>query len=143
MTLRLFARHATPLAFLVVLAACGSDDRLTTPTAPTTPTTFTVTFTGEVNRNGAVTHTFGTQASGLVTATLNALAPDNDIVIGLSLGTWNGTACNIVLANDSAREGTVVTGAVSSFGQLCVRVYDVGNVPPGQPASYEITIVHP
>jgi hypothetical protein len=76
-----------------------------------------------------------------VTATLTTLEPDSSLVVGLSLGTWNGQVCQIVLANDSATQGTVITGAVSSFGSLCVRIYDVGNLTG--PINYEITVVHP
>jgi hypothetical protein len=130
------------LALAVVTSACGDDPVVTPPTTPT-PTTTTETFSGTVNRNGAVTHSFSSQASGTVTATLTTVAPDSALIIGLSLGTWNGAVCQIVLANDVATQGTTVTGGVSSFGSLCVRVYDVGNISATQPVSYELTVVHP
>jgi hypothetical protein len=142
MTHRLLARTLPAIALAFVATACGSDDP-TTPTTPTTPVTVTETFSGTVNQNGAATHTFTTQASGTVTATLTALSPDSALVVGLSLGTWNGAVCQIVLANDNATQATVVTGGVSSFGSLCVRVYDVGKITAAQPAGYEITVVHP
>ena len=62
-------------------------------------------------------------------------------MVGLSLGTWNGTSCQIVLANDKATQAAVVIGTASSAGSLCVRVYDVGNV--ADPITYEIQVVHP
>jgi len=98
-------------------------------------------FAGEVNRNGAVTHPFLAGASGTVTVTLDILAPESTETIGLSLGTWNGTACQIVIANDRAAQGAVVVGAASTAGNLCVRVYDVGAIPAL--ASYQVTVVHP
>jgi hypothetical protein len=133
-------RHVTFLVLVLALASCGEDEP-TTPTAPTPPPTVTETFSGAVNRNGAVTHTFTTQASGTVTATLTALAPNSELIVGMSLGTWNGSVCQIVLANDNAKQASVVTGGVSSLGSLCVRIYDVGNI--ADPITYEITVVHP
>ena len=128
------------LACVGVLAACSDDP--TTPTTPTAPPLVTQTFSGTVNKNGAVTHNFTTEASGTVTATLTTLAPDSTLVIGMSLGTWNGSTCALIITKDDATQGTVVTGGVSSLGSLCVRIYDsMGNIT--DPVAYEITVVHP
>lgn len=121
--------------------ACDAQDPFEIPTSSTPPQTFTTTFSGTVTRNGAATHPFATQTSGTVTATLKALAPDNTVTIGMALGTWNGSACQIVIAKDDAKEATVVTGSVSALGNLCVRVYDVGNL--SQTTTYEIEVIHP
>ena len=129
----------TLLTFAVILLASACGDDTTTPTQPTTPTTFTKTFSGSIGRNGAMTHEFATQLSGTVTATLTSVTPA--AVIGLSLGTWNGTVCQIVLANDKATQGSTVTGSVSTFGNLCLRVYDAGALT--QPVAYEVQVVHP
>lgn len=125
------------------LAMAGCGDSAAVPTSPTPNVLPTVTekFAGELNRNGARTHPFLAGASGNVTATLDTLTPETITAIGLSLGTWNGFACQIIIANDTAPKGTVVLGAASSAGSLCVRVYDVGNV--SNLASYELTVVHP
>jgi hypothetical protein len=129
-----------PLVFTTI--GCSSDDdNNNTPTAPTTPVTVTETFADTIARNGARTHNFTTQSSGQVTATLTTLSPDSALVVGFALGTWNGTLCQQVLVKDDATQGTVLFGGVSSFGSLCVRVYDVGNVT--EPINYEITVVHP
>jgi hypothetical protein len=101
----------------------------------------TEVFAGELNRNGAATHPFLAGASGTVTATLDTLAPEDTAAIGLSMGTWNGSACQIVIANDNAAQGALVIGAASTAGNLCVRVYDVGKIPAL--ASYQVTVVHP
>lgn len=134
-------RTLTFFALVLALAGCNSNNDLSTPTTPTTPTIVTETFSDTLGRNGARTHSFSSQSSGNVTATLTTLAPDSTLVVGLSLGTWNGAVCQIVLANDSATQATVVTGGVSSFGSLCVRIYDVGNIT--DEITYEITVVHP
>lgn len=120
--------------------ACGDDTE--TPTSPTAPTTYTETFTGTLTPNGAQTHSFASQASGTVTATLSALAPDSTVSVGLALGTWNGAVCQIVLPNDKAVVTTVVTGGVSAIGSLCVRIADVAGTLTG-PTTYEIIVVHP
>jgi hypothetical protein len=94
-----------------------------------------------VTTNGAVTFQFRASAEGILTATLRSLTPDNTILIGLALGTWNGVTCQVVLANDQATQGIAVTGAVSDAGLLCVRLYDVGQVT--QPQTFEIVVIHP
>ncbi len=132
-------RYLMFVALVGVLAACSDDP--TTPTNPTPAPTVTETFSGTVNRNGAVTHNFTTEASGTTTATLTTLGPDSALIIGMSLGTSNGSTCTLVITKDNATQGTVVTGGVSSLGSLCVRIYDVGNIV--DPITYEITVVHP
>lgn len=130
-------RSAACVLLLAGAAAACSSDLTTTPTAPTE--TITESFSGTVNRNGAATHPF-TSAPGTLTATLRTLAPDSTIVVGLSLGTWNGTSCQIVLANDKATQGAVVIGNASTTTNLCARIYDVGSVV--EPVSYQIDVVH-
>jgi hypothetical protein len=124
----------------VLIAACG--DNTLPPTTPTPPRVdITEVFAGEVNRNGAVTHPFLAEAAGTVTVTLDSLTPEAVSEIGVSLGTWNGTACQIVIANDAAAQGARVIGNASTAGNLCVRIYDVGRIPAL--AAYQVTVVHP
>ena len=91
---------------LIGAAAACSDDTTTTPTTPT-PTTFTEVFSGTLNRNGATSHSFISQASGTVTATLTSVTPDATQVVGLALGTWTGAACQIIIAADRATPAAV------------------------------------
>lgn len=123
----------------VVAAGCGSS----TPQTPSTPTTtnFTEVFSGTINPNGAASHPFISQGSGTAQATLTLLAPDAAGTIGISLGTWSNSACQIIIANDKATLLASVRGQVGAAGQLCARVYDVGGV--GSPQTYELTVVHP
>jgi hypothetical protein len=132
-------RYLMLVALIGVLTAC-SDDPIT-PTTPTPRPMVTETFSGTVNRNGAVTHNFTTEASGTVTVTLTTLGPNSALVVGMSLGTSNGSTCTLVITKDDATQGTVVNGGVSSLGSVCVRIYDVGNIV--DPITYEITVVHP
>ena len=127
------------VALALSAAACGSD----TPTTPTvtSPVTVTDTFAGALTRSGAVSYTFITASSGSIVARLSTLAPDSALVVGLSLGTWNGLSCQVVLANDKATQASTVLGTATGSGSLCVRIYDVGNVV--DPTTYEIQVNHP
>lgn len=130
---------ALPLLLVAFVAGCGNNNS-STPTTPT-PTTVTDTFTGSINPNGAFTHTFTASASGTVTVTLTSVTPDSTVNVGLGLGTWNGVSCQVVLANDNALQGSVITGQLTGGGSLCVRVYDIGKLTAS--LSYELTAVHP
>jgi hypothetical protein len=128
---------------LAAVMGCGGSD--TTPTTPSTlPTVLTETFTGTLTRNSAYTHPFSVSDSGDVSVFLINSAdtgdPNNSIPLGVSLGTWNGASCAIVIANDNVAAGSSITGRATAAGNLCVRVYDVGFVPTS--ASYELLIDH-
>ena len=133
----LVARVLVIVPLVLAAAACGD-----TPTTPTTPTAATVTetFTGTLNINGAITHNFLAATFGTVTSTLTVVTPDTT-VIGMALGTWNGITCQIILAADKSALNTTVTGTVSTAGNLCVRLYDVGTMT--EPTSYEVQVIHP
>ena len=142
MFMRSFTLVTAVLVLAVAAASCGNSTPTTTiPTTPT-PVTSTETFTGTLNKNGANTHTFFTSATGTVQATLTALTPDSTTSVGFSMGTFTGSTCAILLANDNAVKTSVITGSVNSVGgSLCIRVYDIGKVT--QETSYEVQVVHP
>ncbi len=128
----------------LVASACGSSNTITTPTKSTTTSSAPITeplFTGTLAINGAATYPFAATTGGTVTATLTALASATAPAIGLSIGTWTGSACQIVVANDNAAAAAAVSGTVTSAASLCVRVYDVGKITA--PSSFTVTIVHP
>jgi hypothetical protein len=127
----------------LMAGACG-DDNNPTPTTPTTPIvseTVTETFSGDLKVNGAATHVFLVSRLGTVTIQLTAIDPAGSPVFGVSLGTWNGTACQVVIANDAAALNATVTGNVTAATSLCARVYDAGKLT--DPLTYTITVVHP
>ena len=132
-----------PLRALLLLAplavACGGDDATDTPTTPT-PVAVTEQFPGDLNPNGGRTHPFVVQQAGTVSAKLSALAPDDTLTVGLSIGTWNGQVCQIILRNDAALLNTTVTGTAQQTGQFCVSVYDVGKLT--ESITYQIDITH-
>ena len=136
-----FARTLwVPAVLLVALAAsaCSDNSAPSGPTAPP-PTAITETFDGTLTVNGAVTQPFVVGTAGTVVVQLAALEPA-DAVIGVSIGTWNGVTCQIVIANDSATSGASATGNAMSTGNYCVRVYDVGKLT--RAAGYQITLIH-
>lgn len=137
--MRAFTFIAVALPLLLVSAGCDSaiDSYPTTPD----PVTVTETFNGSVNINGAATHSFFTTATGAVTATVTSLGEDPPSAIGISLGTYAGSTCSLVLTNDKAVVTSVVSGVVTTLGgNLCVRIYDVGSLT--RSTSYEIRVEH-
>ena len=127
---------------LLAVVAAGCDDEVTTtPITPTAPVT--ETFSGTLTQSSSATHNFAVASSGAVTGTLKTIGADNTLVVSFSLGTWTGTSCSIVLVNDAATGGAVLSGTMSSAGTLCARLGDVGNVPAGNGAAYTIEVVHP
>jgi hypothetical protein len=135
---RAIHRQLRLLVFILLVGAACDDNTPTTRPTPT-PTPVTEMFSGSVNPNGAAVHQFSTMAGGSVTATLTTVTPT--VALGLSLGTWNGAVCQIILANDNAVQGTTLTGTASALGSFCVRVYDIGRLT--QSTSYQLTVTHP
>lgn len=128
---------------LVCVVAAGCKDPLASLITPTVSVTVTETFTGTLTVNGATSHPFDVTSTGGgdVTATLKTVGPDSAAVVGLGLGTWNGTACQILISNDRAVQTSSILGRATSTGALCVRLFDVGQI--GTPQNYEIEVVHP
>jgi hypothetical protein len=131
------------LIVVVLLTAACSDD--TTTTTPTTTTTVLITeppFVGMLGPNQlAGTYTFAVGGAGTVTATLASITPDGNAQIGMSLGTWNGTACAVVIASDQATTGTSIPASLASAGNLCVRAFVVN--PLTTVETYTIIVTHP
>lgn len=140
---RLFNTRMLAVLLLAFGVAACDDEATTPPTSPDPIPTVTETFTGAVTASGGVTHTFSVSAGGAITATLKSIGDDNTLVVSFALGNWNGTSCSIVLANDAATGGTVLTGTMTAAGTLCARVGDVGNIAAGKAAAYTIEVVHP
>jgi len=91
--------------------------------------------------NGAETYNFTATTGGTIIITLTAVASGAP-PIGLSLGTWTGSACQIVIDNSNAAVNAVVTGTVTSAASLCARVYDPRSAV-STPADFTITAAHP
>ena len=138
---RFFSRVIPLAALSLIVTGCGGGTADTTTTPAPTSTTVTDTFSGILTLNGAVTHPFTVTGVGGVSALLTALSPDAVKPVGLSMGTWNGSICQIVLANDVSIQGSVVVGTTSTVGDFCVRIYDA-NGTVVQPETYIIEVTH-
>jgi hypothetical protein len=137
---RSLARLAPLAAVLLLGSGCSSNDSSTAP-APLSPT-LGETFTGTLALHGGTSYAFTVTGAGSVTATLTSLLPDSARPVGLSLGTWNGSICQVVLSNDNTIQGQEVVGQSSGTGTFCVRVYDsAGTVT--QPQTYVVDVSHP
>lgn len=130
------------LAVLALTAgACNSSTPVSTTTAPASLAAAVDHFTGTLTQNGALTFPFSVSGGGTVTAIVDAVTPDSAVPIGVSLGTWNGTICQIILSNDQAVQGSSVTGSVGTAGNLCLRIYDVGKI--ARPQTFAVEVGHP
>ncbi|HKE82300.1 MAG TPA: hypothetical protein VKB50_01030 [Vicinamibacterales bacterium] len=120
-------------------SACGSNNPTTTPDT-STPTAVTETNSDTLTVNGGKTQPFTVSKAGTVTATVVALDPDPAVVFGLSLGTFNGSSCTLIVTNDSAALNVTVTGTAQAAGSYCARIYDVGKLTA--PTNYTLQITH-
>ncbi len=82
------------------LAGCGDDDPIDIPSQPT-PVAVTETFNGTLTVNGAADPQFAVDRAGTVTAQVKTLS-DQAATLGVSLGTFNGAACQIIISNTAA-----------------------------------------
>ena len=137
-------------ALTTTFAGCSTDFPDTEPTTPEVPEITEPLFTGTLTKNGGITQPFVVTQAGKAELTINALAddsgpapigPDGTIRVGMALGTWNGTVCQLILTNDNAFVATIITAAVTQAGPLCARIYDAqGKLT--SPVTFEIKITH-
>jgi hypothetical protein len=135
---------AMAIGSALLLPGCGSEDTGTSPTPDVT--LVTDTFSGSIGRNASSIHEFTvTSASYPLLAGITSLSPTSISALGLGIGTWDSSTstCGLnVTQNDAALSGsTGLTGSPAS-GSYCLRVYDGGNIPAGETASYSVQIQH-
>ena len=142
---RSLARLAPLAVLLLVASGCNGTEE--TPTEPG-PTQLVDTFSGTLALNGAFSHPFTVTAPGSMLATLivlkpadETLPPESAVPVGLALGTWNGSICQIVLANDVTKQGEVVLANSTAVGDFCVRIYDAAGTL-ALPQAYQIVVDH-
>lgn len=146
--MRSVTRHTLAAVVLaVLLAGCDSGtDSPTTPTDPTpTPAQVTEVLTGELTKGATKVHPISV-GTGVVRATLSSLSPVATTLIGTGIGLWDGTTCTAVtptaVETSSMQVGATLTGTAMSPVSLCVKVYDVGNIPDGTTYAYAMTVTH-
>ena len=62
------------------------------------------------------------------------------VTIGLGLGFWTGTSCNVLIADDEAIQNELLIGTGTAAGVFCVRVFDAGKLTA--PTNYTLAITH-
>jgi hypothetical protein len=93
---RFISRLVPLVALSLIMSGCGGDND---PVAPPPATTSVISsFSGTLTLNGATSYSFTVAGTGGITAQLTSLQPDAAKPVGFSLGTWNGSICQIVLA---------------------------------------------
>jgi predicted small lipoprotein YifL len=135
--MRHFATLAVLLTVATTLAGCGDDDPVDLPSQPS-PVATVETFNATLTVNGAQTHSFPVDRPGTVTAQVKTLS-DQAATLGISLGTWNGAACQIIISNTAAVLNTTVVGTATTAGQFCVWLNDVGKLTAGVDYSVDVT----
>jgi hypothetical protein len=129
-----------PLALVATGCSENNPFEPENPNAPT-PTQVTDTFSGTVNRNGAITFPFVAN-TGSIAANLETVTP-SDATIGMALGEWNATTelCQLRLTNDAATQGDTLLGAAQVTQNYCLRVYDATGQLSG-PVAFTINVQH-
>jgi len=134
-------RGLAALALAATVAACDDAG----PTVPTDSTDdvplITETFSGALTPNSAVTFPFTVYNAGTATGSVVSITPDSTIPLGIAMGTWTGSTCQLVISNDNALPFGQVVGTVGGPGLLCLRVYDTGRVTAM--TTFTVKVVHP
>ena len=128
------------LAVALASASCGSDNSTTTPTSPT-PVYVTDTFSGTLATGETARHPFAAKTGGSIQIAVTALSPDATLTMGIGLGTWDGTACSVILQTSVAVVNSAFSASATSAGNYCVTIFDVGNVATS--TEYTLSVVHP
>ncbi len=136
---RFFPRVILVVALSLLVTGCGDNPSTVAPEP--TAGTVTNTYSGILTKNGAFTHPFTVTGIGGISAQLVSLAPDSIVPVGMGIGTWNGSSCQIVLANDVTIQGSVVVGEASAPGDFCVRIYDAAGTV-SEPRTYTVEVTH-
>ena len=151
---------AAVLAILVGSAGCGGSSSSSSNTTAPSYTTYTDTFSDGILLQGAdinspdfgpagsphrvTIHQASSSFPGSITVTVDTLSPLSTITFGIGLTTWNTTnqSCDLPLqlTTSSGKVGVSVSGQVSAPGDICVALFDVGNVQSS--SSYSLTILH-
>jgi len=135
--------YALLLAAALSGASCGDDDQIPIDSGPS-PVEIVEDIAGTLTVNGARTHSFVVERAGDITAILTAVTGETPPVISMALGTYNGTSCAIVVANDKATPGatavSTVIGRATVAGAYCLRVSDPGTLAAA--LDYAVTLRH-
>ncbi len=128
--MRHFATLFVSVATATTFAGCGSDDDPVAPT-PTDARHGHRDVQRNADRQRRADSQFTVERAGTVTAQVKTLS-DQAATLGVSLGTYNGAACQIIISNTAAVLNTTVAGTAQTTGQFCVWLNDVGKLTGGR-----------
>ena len=135
---------------LLVVATLGCDDN-DSPTAPVVEEpapvpTVTDTYTGELRLGETSCHVFNAVNPGDSQLMIVSLEPLPTLTVGLGLGIDDGdpeTACSFFATDRSVRVGETLLSRLTSTGDHCVCILDVGNIFADQTVIYTLQVEHP
>jgi hypothetical protein len=128
----------------VLTVACGSDNNPSTPTTPLLPSS--EVFTGTLGAQGSSFYSFTVATSGNVSITLASLVPKApgpavNTVMGLGVGTPDGTSCAVTNSVTTAPGLTAQLVNSLTPATYCTKIYDLGALTG--PVDFAVRIVHP
>jgi hypothetical protein len=62
--------------------------------------------------------------------------------VGVDIGTYVGSTCQVVVSNVTVIKSQSVTGTATAAGPLCVRIYDVSATGLSASVGYTLTLSH-
>jgi hypothetical protein len=125
---------------MLPLAACGDSFESPTQPAPLAPANVTQEFSGPLNVESSQVHPFPVPSRSTITVTLVSVAPLATLSVGLGVGTWDGTSCTLIGADNNARAATALSGTVEP-GNYCAAIFDNGNLT--ESITYTIRVQRP
>jgi len=101
-------------------------------------------FSGTVSSGGfGPIHQFSVGKVGELFVTITALAPDQNIFLGIVWGQPVNGGCAQFQTTTSAHLNSQALGGQIEKGNWCIQVFDVGLVSPTTPTSYTVRVSHP
>jgi hypothetical protein len=99
------------------------------------------TFGSALAVGGVSTHTVTAAKAGTITVQLQNAGGDPAMTVGLGLGLWDGTTCQLTTSLKTAAGGAAqITSAVDA-GNYCVLVKDIGKLTDA--IGFIVNITHP
>lgn len=117
------------LAVAVAGASTGCNDNNGVGVTPV-QTTRDVFYSTTIQPGGFAWRSFKVERAGKVTVQYVSIAPTGDLVMRVSVGTFDGTNCTPTTVLDTAPQATgpQITLETVAAGDYCVQVQDIGNV---------------
>jgi hypothetical protein len=127
---------------VAAFASPACDELPVTPTP--TPTTRQLFYSGTLQPRAFAWRSVAIDDPGTVTVHLISVSPDIEAVIGLALGTFDGSSCTELVSIETASSPTdpQISRDVTP-GAYCVRVADIGNLSTNRNWSFSISVVIP